>query len=277
MNKFVLLLLFLVSCGSAQEDQKKIGFAKCPSSLALPDGYQFSAVVIHGLNMRPNKLQELEDLLRQMRVYPLRVELTGHHQNMRKKQISRHVWLNDFHKKYCQLPAQKIVVGYSLGALVALDYIEQTQNFPLAAVMFAPALDLKWYTSLVKVFNIFGNDFALPSLSNHEYKANDRTTIQSYNALFDHKEALVGPNLKKHNYKSLIFIDKEDELVSARGIKQIKKKYGLYNWALHYVNNRESKFDGKFHHLIIDSNSLGKKEWARVGTAIQEFLRKVEP
>ena len=85
--------------------------------------------------------------------------------------------------------------------------------------------------------------------------------MAAYNALFEGIEHLKKNMTQKLNVPTIIFIDKQDELVSHRRLKRIIKNRALHQWRLHPVKKHITDAKEKMHHLIIDESSIGKDTW----------------
>ncbi len=243
------------------------------------------ALVVHGLNLRPDKMDSIARTLNEEGFDVLRASLSGHRGDLEQfKHVSRDRWLHDLHDAYCEarraadrrgLPLN--FVGYSLGALVNLDLMN---NVPEAGVRYdrmvllAPAAALNWTSQLVRALNAFGEDFLVPSASNATYRAScEGTSMAAYNALFDSLRATQESGLGKSKAPTLVLIDPKDELVSGPGLAELIEFNALNEWRLEQVSNRGATLErGAYHHLIIDEPSVGSEEWKRIQTLIRKHL-----
>ena len=85
--------------------------------------------------------------------------------------------------------------------------------------------------------------------------------MAAYNALFEGIEHFNKNMDQKLNVPTVIFIDKQDELVSYRRLKRNIRNKGLHQWKLHPVKRYTKGSKEKMHHLIIDESSIGKEAW----------------
>jgi esterase/lipase len=246
-------------------------------------------LVLHGLNLKPEKMIPLSESLNDNSYHILNGKLTGHNGTEAEfRRVTRDVWLKDMKLIYFEaynfakkenLPLY--FVGYSLGALLGLDFANQ--NFPeiknnpalfQKSVLLAPAISLNLKTKLIKLITYLPFDIILPSVARDDYRANiGGTPIAGYTALFESEAHLnkIGITAKE---PTLIIMDPEDELVNYDGILHIIEKNHLKNWSILNVNNQNSKMtEGKYHHLVIDSLSVGTQEWNRIVNAIQKHFQ----
>jgi hypothetical protein len=73
------------------------------------------------------------------------------------------------------------------------------------------------------------------------------------------------------NIPSLLIIDKNDELVSPSGLADFIKRHQLSDWQLDYVRKDQSASTW-FHHLLLDTQTLGTSSWNVMMTRIENFL-----
>ena len=135
-------------------------------------------------------------------------------------------------------------------------------------VLFAPALIMHNRNYLLKAISPFP-ELVVPSFGPDAYLANRGTPMAAYNALFEaskHFEKYLGPKI---NVPAVIFVDKQDELISFSGLEAMIQKQKLYQWKLHPVKKDRTAIEIEMHHLIIDEASVGKQMWKEiVDTAI---------
>ena len=164
-------------------------------------------------------------------------------------------------------------VGFSLGGLLGADLLA---SFPDVCfdkmVLFAPAFKLHGINYLVKLLSPFPR-LVVPSFSSAPYRMNRGTPMAAYNTLFEaikHFNKHLGPKL---NIPTIIFMDKQDELVSFRGLKRLVDKEKLDQWKFHLVQKEKAEVKVKMKHIILDEQSVGENMWNQMRTSIiQHFL-----
>ena len=98
--------------------------------------------------------------------------------------------------------------------------------------------------------------------------------MAAYNALFEaakHFETNLDPKI---NVPTVVFIDKQDELISFSELKNMIRKQNLDQWNLHPVVKDKTATEIEMHHIIIDAASVGKHMWKEiVDTTITHLLK----
>lgn len=240
-------------------------------------------IVIHGLNQKPEKMDDLVHLALQEESQVLRLTLHGHGPEKNKfLEVTRSQWLKDVATAYSLAKAQSekdhlplYFIGYSLGALLLSDFAVTAlpQRLSLQkSTLFAPALTPHWYTRLVQIFKIFGPHFFVTSWGVHGYMAHRGTSMAAYEALFQSVDSLQKAAFVPINWPTLVFIDPKDELVSYKRLRRFISEKNLSQWTLTPVTTSQSQLKGSYHHLITDAQALGQDEWTRVSQSIQKFI-----
>lgn len=238
-------------------------------------------VLLHGLNLKPQKMDDWSKLLASHGAQIIRISLAGHQGSYEEmRDVKASIWHNQF--KDAMIMAQQMsdkhrvpifFVGFSLGALVALEGLATDGWSIEKMVLIAPALSIPWYSeSAIKILSAFGKGFMLPSRSPKDYRANKGTSIAAYQALFDLKHSLERHHYKNANTETLVLIDRADELVCSRDIADIISKNRLGLWTLEIVDNQFAQTNYGFRHLMVDEAAMGKKLWSMVSNRVIEHL-----
>ena len=239
------------------------------------------ALVIHGLNLRPEKMGPLIKTVNSMGIAVLNVSLNGHGKNSdlfsKNLQVSRmetlrraqhHVWLEEVWHAFQEIKAQAqqnklpiSLIGYSLGAVLGLELFSLEERPFERMVLLAPPLAICRKGSLLKILK-WCPRLALKSFSPQTYRANPGTPIAAYLALFQ-SISNVQPFSSSIDVPTHIFLDPKDELVSLRGVENYMAQRHLKNWGISAIVKSDSPADfrGIPHHLIIDEESLGTEAW----------------
>jgi esterase/lipase len=240
------------------------------------------ALVIHGLNLRPDKMESIITMLTDSGIDALNLSLLGHGKNYSHrdgidtararlesfKKASYQLWIDEIYKAYKAAKNRSdhrnvplFFVGYSLGGLIGLDLFASRPEIKFdRMVLFAPALKMHLRNYLLRVLSPFPR-LTIPSFTLMSYQSNAGTPMAAYNALFEsYKHFHQNMNLKI-NVPTVIFIDKKDEIVSFKRLKKMVEKQELDQWAFHIVQKGKSGDAGRIHHLIIDELSTGKDVW----------------
>jgi len=249
----------------------------------IPDEIKGVALVIHGLNLRPDKMQTIISVLTESGIDVLGLSLRGHGENYTHqagveedqarlesfKAVSFPLWMNEAYLAYTQVrkrSAQKKVplffVGFSLGGLIGLDlFASQSEVQYERMVLFAPAVKLHRTHYLARMLSPFSR-LVIPSLAPDSYLSNKTgTPMAAYNALFEGLKQFEKHVNQRINVPTLIFIDKEDEFIPVRALKELKAEKKLDQWKLYVVEKEAAANQDTFHHHIIDESSTGKTVW----------------
>ena len=250
------------------------------------------AIIVHGMNVRPLKMLEIVYELTKMDIEVFSLSLQGHGANNSKyddsqdivsrmdafKAVSYNIWnkeLTDAYEIARLQSSEKNVpiyfVGYSIGGLLGVDLLASNSKVQFdRLILFAPALTVKPYCFQLRMLSYFSN-YVVPSATPRSYRANDGTPIAAYNVLFETISNFDQYNMSRINIPILVFIDKKDEFVSASALEKFVKQYHLDQWKICYIEN-QTKSKRVYHHLIIDSQSVGKKTWAKIVSRIQQHI-----
>lgn len=237
-------------------------------------------LLLHGLNLRPQKMDDWSTLLTSHGAFVVRLALHGHAGDVKQMAaVSADTWrsqmteamsvANNFAREK-NLPLY--FMGFSLGALVGLEWLshqETSQSIIEKSVLIAPALSVPWYSrSLISMLSVFGRGLVLPSRSPEQYRANKGTTVAAYMSLFELKESLESLHYRHLNLPTLILIDRYDELVDYRDIRSVIEQNNLSQWQLRMVDNRFAHDNFGFRHLLVDEEAMGNQLWKSLGKEI---------
>jgi esterase/lipase len=237
------------------------GFNKNQSEISAIRWYQRKnpaklngvALVIHGLNGRPDKMESIIAEMTAAGIDCLNLSLRGHG--------SYQLWRTETYQAYQQVKKRSnrygtclFFVGFSMGGLLGVDLFTSNPYIKFdKTVLFAPALKMHTRNYLLKTMSPFPG-LVVPSFASGSYRANKGTPMAAYNALFEaakHFEKNLDPKI---NVPTLVFIDKQDELISFSGLKNMIQKQNLDQWNLHPVTKDKTATEIEMHHIIIELN-----------------------
>lgn len=244
------------------------------------------ALVIHGLNGRPDKMEAIIEKLNVHGIDCLNLSLRGHGNNFSPinnteneaarmaafKFVSYPLWKTEAYlafqlvkKRSRLLGAPLFFIGFSMGGLLGVDLLASNPNVSFdKMVLFAPAIAMFKRNYLIKFLAPFPK-LVVPSAGHQAYLANDGTPIAAYNAMFEmHAHFEANMDSIKINVPTVIFIDEEDELVSFSSLQKMVQNQNLDQWRIHPVKKDEATTEVKMHHLIIDAASVGNKMWQKI-------------
>lgn len=236
-------------------------------------------VMLHGLNLKPKKMDDWSKLLTDHGALVVRASLYGHQGSYEEmRDVTADIWRKQFQEAMAEakMLADKhgvplSFIGFSLGALVALEGIK---DWPISKmVLIAPALSTPWYSeTAIKMLSIFGRGFMLPSRSPKNYRANRGTSIAAYQALFELKDSLEKNDYQNANKDTLVLIDRADELVSFADIRKAIEKHHLSRWDLQIISNQFAYKNYGFRHLMVDQEAMGKELWSQVSSMVLKHV-----
>ena len=255
------------------------------------------ALVIHGLNGRPDKMESIIAEMTAAGIDCLNLSLRGHGENYSQlddtnsakarmqafKSVSYRLWRAEIFQAYQQAKIKSdryqtclFLVGFSMGGLLGVDLFTSNPYVKFdKMVLFAPALVMHNRNYLLKTISPFP-ELVVPSMAPDAYLANKGTPMAAYNALFEAAKHFKNNLDSKINAPTVIFIDEQDELISFFGLEAMIQKHKLDQWKLKPVEKDETATETEMHHLIIDEASVGKQTWKEiVGTTITHL--KNEP
>ena len=241
-------------------------------------------LLVHGLNLKPSRMDSLAELIRKQGYEVLRLALSGHHGDLEEfKKVSAEQWLGEAAAGYCLglnrsrvLGKPLLFVGFSLGGLLGETLLNTSFEPPVAfekVVLIAPAISVRARSHLVRALRVLGSSYVVSSGNSEAYRAGPGTPIAAYDATFDLISELSASGFARSNVPTIVFLAPEDELVDSSGVAEIREKFALTRWKLIYVSNAESVLPGKRHHLFIDESSAGPRQWNEMSGQITRFLR----
>jgi len=264
-----------------------------------PADLKGAALVIHGLNLQPDRMQPIISELTQSGIDVLALTLHGHGDNYTRrkglsedqarleafKHVSYPLWLNEAYLAYLQLKQRGkekgvplFLAAFSLGGLIGLDLFADNPDVRFdKVVLFAPAVRLRAIVYLERVLSSFPR-LVIPSMAPEPYLANHKgTPIAAYNALFEGLERFNRNAGQKLNVPTLVFIDSKDEFIPLAKLENLVKDNNWNRWQFYIVAKDKSARDGAFYHHIIDASSTGKTVWQEMMTAAVNHLLNHKP
>jgi esterase/lipase len=293
----LLILSALIILYQTYSD-KKTGFT-CPPEIALCSEQNSArwylknplkrsrgvALVVHGLNLKPERMESIIVELNKAGIDALNVSLHGHGDNYvyrdgrdRKearldsfRTVTYGLWSSEVQKAYMkvrerghQKKAPVFLVGYSLGGLLGCDLLvsDRGVHFDRMA-LFAPALNVVIEPYILKVLAPFPN-IVIDSLSPESYRSNDGTPLAGYKALFEALDHFQGSKNDRLNVPTVVLMDRKDEFISHGNLQELVGRASLDRWKVITIEKVRPELVPSAHHLLIDEESVGKETWARM-------------
>lgn len=242
------------------------------------------AVIAHGLNFKPEKMDDWTQVLADHGAIAMRFSLAGHNGDiLHMKEVDGQIWRTQFDQGLNQARAVAhqhqvplVFIGYSLGGLLGVDWVlRQKMGERVFDKMFllAPAIATPWYSQIAKkILATLTPDLILPTPSPKQIRAQEGSSVSAYQALFSIKESVEKSDYKNVNIPTMVILDKHDELIPFDEIKNIIKTHHLSLWNLQEVDNDFAKMNFGYRHLIADKESMGPELWPVISNkALEHF------
>ena len=212
-------------------------------------------VLAHGLNLLPSKMDLLAKFFNSKKCDVLRLSF-GKNPDSWTTKFSDSYDAALEHSEILQRPLY--FLGYSLGGLIGIHYIAKHpyQQFS-KCVLIAPATHTKTYTVIPALLAFLFKKGSLPSLNLEAYREHPRTTLGEYQKVRSlQKEIQKSLTINDINISTLVIANPMDELVSIGKLAKFAALNPLWKWL--ELTNKDSLLPKKYHHLMIDSESLGE-------------------
>ena len=236
------------------------------------------AIVTHGMNLRPERMEDFARFLASIGYDALCPAFTGHAgSNKEYLEVKAESWEADA-RRFHALAAERaraaggvplVLVAYSFTAAVFQAMAEELRFD--RRIYLAPALATKsWYRGVIWFAETF-RGFTYPSMNMKEYQVHPRSGSLPFVALDHFLTRWVKAERRAEAAPTLILMDPKDELLSYPRIMAYADERP--HWRVERVSVAGSTLPRKFHHLIVDEPSLGAEEWGRATGVVAEFLR----
>lgn len=244
--------------------------SSCDKFFAAEGKSKGVVLLTHGANLRPEKMDGLAESFAKAGFDVVRPAFTGHcGDGALYLKASLADWTDDARLFYLSARAHAngkpiFLVAYSFSAPIFLSLGVKFDRY----VLLAPALATKWWYPIVAWAARTFPDYVHTSKVPEAYRANAETALRPLLALDEFmQKARAKPELEK---PTLVWIDKEDELVSAAGLETLAAARA--NWRIEKISVAGSTLPKSYHHLIIDEAAVGAETWARITKESAAFL-----
>lgn len=234
-----------------------------------------AALLVHGLNNKPEVMLDMAQFLEALSIPSVIISLTGHNQDFGKLDaINKNIWHQDvlegyaLIKKHC---SKVFLVGFSLGASIGLDIISERIKFD-KMVLLAPAIAPRLPVKFLEYISPILPSLPIYSMAPESYIANKYLPIKSYKVLLSIYKSLHKKNFALVNIPTMVIVDPKDETMSIENIKSLITKYGLSKWKVLSLDSDNVVSKVRFHHLIIDREAMGYKNWEVFTNQVSVFL-----
>jgi hypothetical protein len=239
-------------------------------------------LVVHGFNNRPAAMLPLIQWLNSQGSDVWLVSLTGHRESATDlANLTSTVWqqeMLDGYEAAKNAAAEQNVplyfLGYSLGALLGQTMLVlPMKSAPFdKQVLLAPAIAFRRRASLLRFFFFLGWPASLPSFTPAAYRVNRSLPLSAYRVLFGEEAKLQKAEGGKLNFPTLVLLDPKDELISFKRLLQLIGCFGLTKYRVVRLNDQLKGRKERYHHLILDEQTMGKENWALAMAEIRAFL-----
>ncbi len=242
--------------------------------ISEPQGESFGVVLlVHGLNLKPERMKSLGYSLNQMGMTTLNLHLTGSSQMSEFKKIRANTWREDVDYGISvmkRFKGIKAYLGFSLGGLLGLDSLVRGASFD-HVFLFAPAVSLRPWTHLARFTSPLGS-FVIPSGSSDFYRSHSGTPANAYRALFEIYKNVRSSSrvLQAGAVSGTVFLAKADELVHTPGVRDWFSAGSYCDWRILELDARKNK--KSLNHVIIDKTAVGEQNWEAIISEIKRSL-----
>lgn len=229
------------------------------------------AVVIlaHGLNLLPSKMDQLARFFTSKKCDVLRISL-GPNSNR---------WVEKFNDDYDKalehaqtLERPLYFVGFSLGALLGVHFQICRPHHQFAKMaLIAPATHTHFYTKLPAFLGHFFPKFILPSKNLIEYRSRSGVSLSEYKKMHSLQQEIISKFTNDSlSTPTLLVTSQRDELVSSSKLTKFAESNPA--WKSLEISNNSSQLPKKYHHLMIDLETVGNKEWEKLLNSLTEHF-----
>jgi esterase/lipase len=235
-------------------------------------------VLIHGLNLKPERMDEIAQFLAENNRTVLRLSLTGHRlleDGTREpmQDVTRALWLKETTAAVAE--ARRLahasgitysLAGFSLGGALVWDYlagVTDQDNPPGKVLMIAPAIAAKWYARASR-FLAFMPNLTIPSLSPAEFRAHRGTTVGGYLALLEIIQNVKNITAIGGSFPVTVIANPDDELVTFQELASppFSVQFNRYE-VIPFKKEKAPAIDKLPFHLLVDSNSMTPGDWEK--------------
>lgn len=233
-----------------------------------------TVLVIGGLNTRIEILNQISNQIPRDRWRVRQLALSGNSSN-EGSVVSRELWLSEIARAWEQtrreFPGQSIAfLGYSLGAVLALDYTMQVNRQVSDLFLIAPPVSLRWFNgAILSVASLSPFDLNVPSAADPAYRARNYTPLSHYAAL----RQIIGAVSRETRAGALsgvhmtVLVASHDEFSP---LTAVRDWFGLTAPQARFeVFDKSSGKELGMAHQLIDQHSLSPQDWQRVQQAVE--------
>ncbi len=281
----------LAARGSNNENEQILDWYRLAKTAQVnqddrPSTVRGVVLMAHGLNTAPHALRDWVSLFNRLGFEVLRISLRGHGEpntTTRLKafeQVVAEDWLDEVRLAYGRTQARAkelgvphLYFGFSMGGLLGMRLTQVGHATFDHIFLVAPAIRLHRRVELGRLIPRFWGN--IKSAAPIAWRANDATPAQAYNAFFDIYEDFIraGIPFTLRRLPVTIFIDPNDELVSAERLRHLIDTEALGNWRIYGIHKSGEAAQRFQHHLAVAEEVVGKSTWQSIAEIVRERLQ----
>lgn len=232
------------------------------------------AILVHGLNLLPSKMNELAIFSEQIGFAPIVISLMGHDQAEKENwdKLESLDWQDQMKElgswlKSCSRPW--VSISQSTGSTM-LFWMQQNKLSPpaIANISFAPALFTKYPLAPLAFFAKFFPTFKIESRNLEDYRVHSYTTLSTYRALHESSQNFLKGDQTFLSNKLLLIISNDDELLDVNDTEAWARN--LKAKVLKIVPKPSD--ERAIHHLLIDEARAGASAIDEIRNFIKQGL-----
>jgi pimeloyl-ACP methyl ester carboxylesterase len=235
-----------------------------------------TVVAIHGLNNKPEIMDSLIRELNRCDLSACRVALARHESSNGHDMLA--LWegnvaaaINECKKHEPDLPV--LLLGYSLGAGVAVRYLQQHPTAFERMFLLAPAISLRCSSLILQPLARVGarSNLAIPSFAPKDIRSRNGTPLAEYDAMFRMARSLqqLGNARELGAIPTRVLMNPKDELVSFKKLRSWIDANNLSAWRLNIIRVSDR---AAYQHLIVLPETLGQANWQELVDAMTSFM-----
>lgn len=240
-----------------------------------------AVLVVHGLNTKPDAMNDLVQVMLAFGYHCQRVSLYGDLPTRRARSDAIVTgWTQALARAYAgtqtRWPGAPVyAMSYSIGALLTLHLLNVSPDVTFERmVLLAPPVALTRKANLVRLLTpLVPLGAVLPSAAPREVRQRWGTPVAEYAAMLSLVQRLhtVEEGQKLSRIPTSVVLDHRDELVSREGVRAWIRRNGLHSWQVHVLGRRDSPRRLP-RHLIVSRRALGPRAWERLtGEVVRHF------
>lgn len=159
-----------------------------------------------------------------------------------------------------------VLFGFSLGALVAAEYVLQDNpSFVTKILLAAPAQGMRLRNFVIRPLTwLYWTGLGIRSFAPTTHRSRAFTPLRTYNALFELYSDHYQLNSKKlQERQGAVILVQDDELISTRRTLSWLERNLLTHWKVYELRTKEAGSLAP-RHLIVHPDGIGEQAWKQL-------------